>query len=210
MIRLLVALLLTLPLSVRAQDRAGEVDYYVMALSWSPNWCAREGDGRGAPECAAGAGLGWTLHGLWPQYETGWPDYCETDARDPSRKQSDRMADIMGSGGLAWYQWKKHGRCTGLSGPDYYALSRAAYESVTRPALLRELGREVKIAASVIEAAFLEVNPQLGADMLTVTCKGGAIAEARICLTRDLQPRDCGPDVRRECTLDDAVLSPLR
>ena len=37
------------------------------------------------------------------------------------------MADIMGSGGSAWHQWKKHGRCSGLSPDDFFALSREAY-----------------------------------------------------------------------------------
>jgi ribonuclease I len=48
------------------------------------------------------------------------------------------MADIMGGAGLAFYQWKKHGRCSGLSAPGYYAVARQAFESVTMPAGLFE------------------------------------------------------------------------
>ena len=196
--------------TISASDTAGEFDYYVVALSWSPNWCAREGDARDSDQCDAGTGYGWTLHGLWPQYEDGYPEYCRTSKRDPSRNQSDTMEDIMGSGGLAWHQWKKHGRCTGLSGKDYYAVSRLAYERIVRPALLRQLDEPVRLPASVIEAAFLEANPDLAPDMLTITCRDGGIAEARICMTRDLKPRICGADVRRDCNNSNAVFNPLR
>ncbi len=30
-------------------NKAGEFDYYVLALSWSPNWCALEGDSKNSP-----------------------------------------------------------------------------------------------------------------------------------------------------------------
>ena len=43
-------------------ERAGDFDLYVMALSWSANWCALEGDGRDDPQCDAGRGLTFVLH----------------------------------------------------------------------------------------------------------------------------------------------------
>jgi ribonuclease T2 len=120
------------------------------------------------------------------------------------------MADIMGSGGLAWHQWRKHGVCSGLSAGDYFRLSRLAYGRVTRPEVLRRLDRTVRLPATVIEAAFLEVNPDLSPDMLTVTCRAGHVQEVRICLTRDLEPRECGADVARDCSLRDAIFAPMR
>ncbi|WGH79497.1 ribonuclease T2 [Jannaschia ovalis] len=211
MIRLICLLTLLLTHPLRAEgERAGDFDYYVLSLSWSPTWCALEGDARGAPECAAGAARGFTLHGLWPQYETGWPSYCSTPRREATRAQTAAMADLMGSAGLAWHQWKKHGRCSGLSADDYFALSRRAYGQVARPEPLRALGREVTLPARVIEEAFLELNPALGPDMLTVTCRAGRVQEVRICLDRTLAPRDCGADVVRDCRLPDARLAPLR
>ena len=199
------------PASLRAEgERAGNFDYYVMALSWSPNWCAREGDARGEAECRTGAGRSFTLHGLWPQFEEGWPSYCRTGAADPTRGETAAMADLMGSGGLAWYQWKKHGRCTGLSPQDYYATLRRAFATVEIPPVLKGLTRRLELPASVVEDAFLETNPHLARDQITVTCSGDMIQEVRICLTRDLQPRRCGPDVIRDCRLKDAVLTPVR
>ncbi|MEM7724449.1 MAG: ribonuclease T2 [Pseudomonadota bacterium] len=191
-------------------ERAGEFDYYVLALSWTPSWCAIEGDARGSAQCDPGLGFGFTLHGLWPQYEDGWPSYCPTVERNPSRAMTRDQAPLFGTSGLAWHQWNKHGTCTGLSAQDYYRLSQVAYGSVTRPDLLRRLDREVRLPAEVIEDAFLEENPDLTDDMLTVTCRGGRIQEVRICLTRDLEPRTCAADVRRDCSLTDALFSPMR
>ncbi len=191
-------------------EAAGDFDYYVMSLSWSPNFCAIEGDAKGAEQCDSSGDYGWVLHGLWPQYEDGWPSFCNTVERNPSRSQSNEMVDIMGSSGLAWYQWKKHGRCSGLSSVEFYDLSRKAYDSVVRPPVLRKLDKTVALPASVIEEAWLEVNPDLEKDMVTITCRDGRIMETRICLTKDLEPRRCAPDARRDCTLGKALLDPIR
>ena len=207
---LTLLLLLAAPFARAEGERAGDFDYYVLSLSWSPNWCAAEGDARGADQCDAGRDFGFTLHGLWPQYDEGWPSFCRTGARDPSRRQTAEMADIMGSGGLAWHQWKKHGRCSGLSAEDYFALSREAYGRIERPEVLRKLPRRMDIPPGVIEDAFLEVNPDLTADGVTVTCRGLALQEVRICLNRDLTPRRCGVDTLRDCGRGSVSVAPVR
>ncbi|KPP84092.1 MAG: ribonuclease T2 [Rhodobacteraceae bacterium HLUCCA08] len=208
--RRLIALCLALAGPAGAQHTAGAFDYYVLALSWSPSWCALEGDDRGSPQCAPEADFGWVLHGLWPQYETGWPSECPTEHRHPTRADTAAEADLFGSSGSAWHQWRKHGVCSGLPAEDYYDLARLAYEGIARPQILRDLDRAVTLPAALIEEAFLRDNPDLSADMITITCRSGRIQEARICLTRDLKPRDCGADVVRDCTLDDALFDPIR
>ena len=207
---LLLAALLTAGPARAEGERAGGFDYYVMALSWSPNWCAREGDARGSDQCDVGRGHGWILHGLWPQYEAGWPSYCRTAERDPSQRDTAAMADIMGTSGLAWHQWKKHGRCTGLSAAQYFALSREAYGRIARPPAFDRLDETIRLPAQVVEDAFMAANPSLTDDMMTVTCSGDRIAELRLCLTRDLEPRLCGQDVRRDCTAGQALMDPPR
>jgi ribonuclease T2 len=191
-------------------EAAGNFDYYVLSLSWSAAWCALEGDARDDPQCDDERGLTFILHGLWPQHEDGWPSFCRTGERDPSRAQTAAMADIMGGSGLAFYQWKKHGRCSGLSAEGYYRAARAAYDGIAIPDLFAGVDRPLTLPASVIEDAFLEANPGLQRDEITITCKDGLIQEARICLTPDLAPRRCGQDVIRDCRLRDAVLEPVR
>ena len=197
--------------SGRAQaDTAGDFDYYVMSLSWSSNWCALTGDARRDPQCDKGLGLTFILHGLWPQYERGYPANCTPRERDPSRADTAAMADIMGGSGLAFYQWKKHGRCSGMTAHDYFTTLRAAYASVTIPPVFAMVNKDITIAAPVVQDAFLDSNPQLAADQVTVTCQQNLIQEVRICLTKDLTPRTCGPDVIRDCTLPRAELDAVR
>ncbi|TCM82668.1 ribonuclease T2 family protein [Rhodovulum steppense] len=208
--RWLVLLILTATITRAAGEESGNFDYYVLSLSWSPTWCALEGDARGSPQCEPGTGHGWVLHGLWPQYERGWPSYCPTAEPGPTRAETRAMADIMGSAGLAWHQWNKHGRCSGLSTSEYYALSRRAYMAVNRPDAFRKLSDNVRLPAAVVEETFLQANPTWRPDMLTITCKAGRIQEARLCLTRDMKPRLCGDDVVEDCELRDAQMDPIR
>lgn len=208
--RFLMVLLLSAGLARAEGEAAGDFDYYVLSLSWSPTWCALEGDRRGSPQCDNDRDFGWVLHGLWPQYDNGWPSYCPTSERNPTRADTAAMADIMGTSGSAWHQWNKHGRCSGLSSEDYYALAREAYARVVRPDVFRKLTNPVRLPATVVEDAFLEVNPSLTPDKITITCKAGRIQEARICLTRGLEPRECGRDVVRDCTMRDALFEPIR
>ncbi|KMK68406.1 ribonuclease T2 [Puniceibacterium sp. IMCC21224] len=208
--RWLIPLLLTATLARADGEAAGEFDYYVLALSWSPSWCALEGDARESPQCDPARDFGWVMHGLWPQFHRGYPSYCQSSEAPPSRRMSAAMADIMGTSGSAWYQWKKHGICSGLSAANYYALAREAYERVTRPEVLRRLTKPVTLPAKLIEEAFIRANPGLDPDMITITCASGRIQEARLCLSRTLDPVPCGSDVVRDCRMDNALLDPVR
>ena len=206
--RWLLALILTASLARADGEPAGTFDYYVLSLSWSPNWCALEGDARRSPQCDRR--LGWVLHGLWPQFHRGYPSYCRPAVRPPSRADSAAMADIMGTPGLAWHQWKKHGSCSGLPAQDYFALARKAYGQVNRPEVFRKLDKPVTLPARLVEEAFLKANPGWERDMLTITCRDGHIQEARLCLSKALSPVPCGQDVVRDCTMTDALFAPVR
>ncbi len=205
---LIFALLFALPAHAKG-ERAGDFDFYVLSLSWTPSWCAYEGDRRKSPQCDAGRGFGFTLHGLWPQYEQGWPSFCKTSERRPSKSLTGSMTDIMGSSGLAWHQWNKHGVCTGLSAQEYYDLSRKAYDMINRPEVLRKLKKNIRLPAQVIEDAFMEANPELDDAEMQATCKAKRIQEIRICLTKDLEFRNCGTDMR-DCSLSNADMAPIR
>lgn len=204
-----VALLICATMARAEGERAGDFDYYVMSLSWSANWCALEGDDRDDPQCDRGRGIDFVLHGLWPQYEEGWPSFCRTPHRDPSRSETAAQADVFGGAGSAFYQWKKHGRCSGLSALDFYDTARAAFGRVTIPDVFRDLPRRVDVPASVVEDAFIEANPDLPPEAAVVTCREGLVQEVRICLTKSLDFRPCGDDVGRVCR-GSAVMEPVR
>ncbi|MFT4795813.1 MAG: ribonuclease T2 [Paracoccaceae bacterium] len=190
-----------------AQDQAGEFDYYILSLSWQPAWCAQQQETGGA--CRKGAAVGFTMHGLWPQHERGWPDDCPTPERDPTRSQTRAMADIMGSQGLAWHEWKKHGRCSGLSAEAYFTLSREAWGRVTLPRAFEKVTSALRVKPRAIEAAFMAANPGLRPDAVSIKCRDGRITEVRICMERDLDFRICSPDARRDCQTS-SRLDPLR
>ena len=188
---------------------ARDFEYYILALSWSPNWCAETGDSIGAPECSK-HGLAFTLHGLWPEYDAGgYPSDCRTTARDPSRADTAAMEDIMGSDGLAWHEWQAHGRCSGLSSDEYLALMRKAYASITVPPLFAKVSQNLQVAPKVIQDAFLESNPSLTHGTVAVTCDRQMIKEVRICLTKDLAPRPCAGEIKG-CTMSAAELGAVR
>ena len=206
---LLLWIILAAPAGAQSH-KAGEFDYFVLSLSWSPNWCALEGDARNSEQCDARHDHGWIMHGLWPQFERGYPEFCQTAKQPPSRGMTTAMSDIMGTPGLAWYQWRKHGSCTNYTAAAYYTAARDAYDGINRPAVLRKITETYRIAPSVIEDAFLQSNPEMRADQITITCRNDHIQEARVCLTKELELRACGPDVRRDCTAKNALFTPIR
>ncbi len=191
-------------------EKAGVFDYYILALDWSPTWCTLTGDATNSPECTPGRGLTFKLHGLWPQNDVGYPYTCPSNLPDPTQADNEAMADVMGGAGLARYEWVRHGRCTGLPAADYFALMRKAYGTITVPPLFATITHTQPIAASAVEDAFVQSNPTLSPKSVTVMCKGNRIDSVRICLTRDLQPRDCGADAAKDCSLHDAELDAVR
>jgi Ribonuclease I len=214
--RLTAAFVALLPIfaagAAPAQDRAGDFDSYLLALSWIPAYCATDGDDRDDPRCEDGRRVGWAVHGLWPQNDDGtWPEYCHTAQRSPSRQETAAQSALFGTSGSAWHQWNKHGRCTGLSAANFYRLVQVAVDGIALPAVFNGIDRELRVDPDVVEAAFIEANPGLTQDMMVTSCPRGDLVELRVCLTRDLQPEDCAPAItRRECRRDAATLLPLR
>jgi len=175
------------------EDHATERDgYLLLAISWTPSWCVRTGDARGAARCAPGSGAGWLVHGLWPQFDAGgWPEFCDTPHAPPSRDQTATMIDIMGSDGLALHQWRKHGTCSGLSASAYFDQTRAAFAGLHLPDALRPGAGPLRRSPDALLADLRAANPGLGEDMAILTCRDGMAQEIRLCLSHDLTPRAC-------------------
>src|SRR5262245_819748 len=58
------------------RGQAGVFDYYLLALSWSPTYCAERRGTAYDQQCDVRQGrpYAFVLHGLWPQNERGWPE----------------------------------------------------------------------------------------------------------------------------------------
>ncbi len=177
-------------------------DFYVLSLSWSPSFCASENGARNRQQCGEGAALGLIVHGLWPQNETGYPEFCPSG--EPERvpdRLGRQMQDIMPGMGLVGHQWRKHGTCSGLTQPDYFRVVRAAHDAVKIPAPLRDVAKPERLAVDAIETAFAAANPELSRQGIAVTCEDGRLDEIRICLSKSLEFRDCREVDRRSCPL---------
>lgn len=182
-------------------------DFLVLALTWSPSYCAIEGKDANRQQCAEGRDLGFIVHGLWPQFEKGWPEFCASSG--PGRVPNElvrQYLDIMPSAGLMGHQWRKHGSCTGLSQSDYFRLLRMARQRITIPDRFDLLADDIDIAPARLEAVFLADNPGMQADGIAVTCSDRHVSEVRICLTSDLEFRSCRQIDARSCNLATATM----
>jgi ribonuclease T2 len=179
-------------LQAKDADKDADFDFYVLALSWSPSFCATP-QGRDNPgQCGSNKRYDFIVHGLWPQYERGYPQQCSTQysLRTPRELENDFL-DIMPSRGLIRHQWRKHGTCSGLSQGDYFDKTRRAFETVTIPAIYRQSDRPRITSAQEVENAFSRANPTLDSSEMAVRCDRRRVREVRICLTKDLEPRAC-------------------
>ncbi len=177
----------------------GAFDFYLMALSWSPGFCDGNPSGKGRKQCAVGARLGFVLHGLWPQNERGYPSSCG-GSRSVSKAALDETVGVYPAKGLARYEWRKHGTCTGLSPSAYFAAAARAFHAVTIPDVFKAPVASQTMAPLDIMRAFTKVNPGIRPGMMAVVCRKGELQEVRLCLTKDLRSyRACNQVMQRSC-----------
>jgi ribonuclease T2 len=196
----------------RRQNTPGEFDFYVLALSWSPSFCEASAErgksGRSQVQCERP--YSFVVHGLWPQYERGFPEYCQRPSPRLDRNIMTSMLDLMPAPGLIFNEWDKHGTCSGLAARAYFESVRKARAAVKIPEEFLQLSEQKTIAPADLEAAFIKVNPGLSSSAISVTCSSRRLSEVRICLSKDMQFRACEELDRRACRRDDVVMPPVR
>ena len=197
----------------RRQNTPGEFDYYVLSLSWSPSFCeeaAESGNsGRSQQAQCGGRPFSFVVHGLWPQYERGYPEYCDRDSW-LDRNIMSSMLDLMPAPGLIFNEWKKHGTCAGLGPQPYFEAVRKARAAVKIPPEFLNLSEPKTVAPAEIEDAFVKVNPGLSTSSMAVICNRNRLSEVRICMSKDLQFRACEEIDRRGCRRDQVLMPPVR
>jgi ribonuclease T2 len=190
--------------------RGSGFDFYVLALSWSPSYCEAEGESANRQQCGASRPYAFVVHGLWPQFERGYPQNCAAAERDVPGPTVRKLLDIMPSSGLIRHQWQKHGSCSGLTQGDYFDVLRAAREKIVVPADFARLDAYRTLSPADAEKAFLDANPGLRPDGVSVTCDRRYLREVRICMTKDLGFRACDEVDRRSCRAQRVVMPPVR
>lgn len=168
-----------------AQGAPGVFDYYLLTLSWSPEFCHGHPD---KPECQSGH-HGFVVHGLWPQYAPqGYPEKC---SNAPGLSNPAEMSDIMPDAGLVAHEWSTHGTCSGLDAEAYFKLLRHAFESVKLPSRFAAPQQSFMLPPQEVKSEFVAANPGLSTDEMTVGCGNNHLTAVSVCMTKDLKPTAC-------------------
>ena len=171
-----------------------DFDYYLLALSWSPSYCA----GRSGPSTEFQCQLnhfGFVVHGLWPQYAANsgrkdkYPRFCTTPTPVPSEVVKASLCTVPGEK-LIQCQWANHGTCSDFDQPaQYYGKIRQLTAALTLPKLAA--GRQT---AGAIAKAVADANKSINLPLAAIrvassydrTTKSQIFSEIRLCYSRDL------------------------
>jgi ribonuclease T2 len=195
----------------RGQDRntPGEFDYYVLSLSWSPTFCETATGNARRQQCGARP-YSFVVHGLWPQYERGFPESCQVPPPRLDRNIMTSMLDLMPAPGLVFHEWDQHGTCSGLQPREYFDLVRKARERVRIPEQYSNPTAPLSVTPGQVIDAFTGANDGLPPSGIAIDCSRRRLREVRICLTRDLKFRDCSRSAQRACRSERLVMPPVR
>ncbi|QYF91776.1 ribonuclease T2 [Massilia sp. PAMC28688] len=168
------------------RDIPGNFDFYTLAMSWSPSFCATNRDPH---QC--GRGLGFVLHGLWPQYEKGYPSDCAAQRLpEPIRRE---YAPIFASPRLAAHEWRRHGTCSGLDPVTYFKLSAQMKDSLRIPAAYQRPAGPVRVSPGELVQAFRAANPGMVVNAVLPFCRDGGrfLSEIQVCYNKAGRSRTC-------------------
>ncbi|HEY4774195.1 MAG TPA: ribonuclease T2 [Xanthobacteraceae bacterium] len=196
----------------RRQNEPGQFDFFVLSLSWSPSFCEASSERAVAPrpEQCGSRPYSFVVHGLWPQYERGFPEYCQVPAPKLSRDIVSSMLDLMPSPRLVFHGWQRHGTCSGLPPRAFFEAVRKARAVVKIPQQYLALGDPLTVTPDEVEDAFVKANPGLTRTGIAVSCDARRLKEVRICLTKDFKFQECAEVDRRACRRDQLTMPPVR
>ena len=198
----------------RRQNEPGQFDFYVLSLSWSPSFCdaaTERSPERAARDQQCGERpFSFVVHGLWPQYEKGFPEFCQNPAPRLDRNIVSSMLDMMPSPRLIFHEWDRHGVCAGLPARGYFDTVRKARATVKIPPDYLDLAEPKTVSPKEVEEAFVAANPGLTHAAIAIGCDSKRLNEVRICLSKDLKFRDCAEVDRRACRRDQVVMPRVR
>jgi ribonuclease T2 len=183
---------------------ASGFDYYLLNLSWSPEFCHGHPD---AIECAAHSTF--VLHGLWPQNNNGgYPENCAIAPESSRSPDPSAFADIYPDAGLLQHEWRSHGACTGLSADAFFSAARAALRSVAIPPAFNNLGHQTSMTPDEILSSFSAANPSIPSASFALSCGNNYLTAVEVCLDKTLHPIACGPI--RSCRANVVRIPPPR
>ncbi|HTT47387.1 MAG TPA: ribonuclease T2 [Pseudolabrys sp.] len=197
----------------RRQNAPGQFDFYVLALSWSPSYC--EAAQERAPERApdqqcSGRPFSFVVHGLWPQYEQGFPSFCQVPAPRLDHAIVSSMLDLMPSPRLIFHEWDRHGTCSGLSPRAYFEVVRKARAVIKVPEEFIELDKPIAVKPDDVADVFVKANAGMSRADIAVACDSKRLSEVRVCLNRDFTFHDCPDVAHRACKRESIAMPAMR
>jgi len=196
----------------RKRRPAGPSDfsYYLLVLSYAPDFCDQARRNKDPRECGAGRRIGFVVHGLWPQGEDSrGPEFCAPASPASQAIVQAALRYIPGES-LIQHEWAAHGTCSGLSAGDYFAALGRARDSVSLPPELNQPTQQVRLSPAQIEEKMAGANRGFPENAFRTSCyRNGELQEVRICLNKDLSPRACGRSAGA-CVAPVVTLLPVR
>ncbi len=167
-----------------ANAQPGVFDFYLLTLSWSPEFCATH---VGSPECPAHPGF--VVHGLWPQNNDGtYPEDCSSA---PGPANPGQYTNLLPTASLVEHEWSTHGTCSGLAPDAYFGEIGTAFHALHIPADFSGAHQPASLTPSAIISDFTSANPGLPPGSVAISCGKNYLTAVEVCLSKTLQPEAC-------------------
>lgn len=184
----------------RARSAGSGFDFYLLNLSWSPEFCYSHPE---AAECAEHAGF--VLHGLWPENADGtYPEHC---SNAPGPPDPSAYRDIYPDAGLLDHEWQTHGTCSGLDADGFFSTARHAVQSIAIPPRFRTLRGSVSLSPDQVLDSFSVSNPAVPERSFVVSCGHNYLTSVEVCLDKSLNPIVC-PSAIHSCRANVLRIAP--
>ncbi|MDE8653822.1 ribonuclease T2 family protein [Novosphingobium album (ex Liu et al. 2023)] len=181
----------TRPVQPDGPVRHTAISGYVLAASWSPEYCRMSGN-RGSMQCSGINGrFGFVLHGLWPEGRKGAdPQWCAATPR-PSPDLIRRNLCMTPAPRLLEHEWAKHGSCMAKTPETYFKVSGILWRSLRWPDA-DHLSRQPDLTAGKLRDAFLQLNPGWKREAIGIVASRSAwLREIKLCYDRHFLPARC-------------------
>jgi ribonuclease T2 len=167
-----------------ASSQPGQFDFYLLTLSWSPEYCYSHSS---SSECDSHPGF--VVHGLWPQNSNGtYPQNCSS-APGPANPQ--QYLNLIPTVSLIQHEWTTHGTCSGLSANDYFKAIGTAFHAVKIPSGFVNVKQQTSLSPSAIIGQFAAANPSWPQGSIALSCGKNYLTAVEVCLSKTLQPEAC-------------------
>jgi ribonuclease T2 len=189
-----------------ADNAPGSFDYYLLTLSWAPEFCATHSGNASSSECDPKRHYGFVVHGLWPENNNGsYPQHCGS-AQPVSQSIVQELLPIIPDRGLIQHEWATHGTCSGLDAQNYFGNVEKAFHQLQIPPEYRAPSQPIQASPADIEQKFAAAN-HAPSGAFRVSCSGSEFVAVEACLTKDLQYRQCGSGLR-DCRASEVEIRP--